>query len=548
MKKLKLLLGIGILAMAQAAAIRWGSPYAPVVMPCPEDIETIWAIEDSHTQSDVPLVSALQNCGMPVAYDAQKNRFYCTLGTGLGEEWPKIHLTAPEAGGVRLVFTDDYSYDACDDAVRQGNAYEVLAYTDTEYAYFEIVFTGMQQICMTSSGAFGPEDIPVKVSLSTGREALVSDGRSHYRGGVTMQSLKHGYRIEFTKSSDGKRKTAREVPGMGRLENLVLIPMVFDRTMMRDRLNWELYAELVAPQEPFSARSPSYVELFVNGAYEGIYLMIEPYDYEVELAKYGPEHVITDSVYRTGSVRSDKDRPTCQGAYIEGRGYELHYLPAGAEAFAAIEDLIDLCRGEDDERFCSEGLNMLDLDSLLRTELYMQGAGLTDNAFNNLFVWARLENGRYRYVFFPWDMDMSWGAWQEQIGEHYDKWQYFPIADRMINLDAGGIVRSALADMWSEMRQKTLTVENVEEKVMRYGQELYDSGAVRRNAERWDSEDYEVNGYALVEFAAQRLPLIDRVVAYIAGTDDRIQMLEYTDYDVKCGEIFGIGEEPQADD
>ena len=59
MKKMKLLGAMLALLALIGVVVVCASPYAPVVMPCPEDIEAIWAIEDSREESEVPLVTAL---------------------------------------------------------------------------------------------------------------------------------------------------------------------------------------------------------------------------------------------------------------------------------------------------------------------------------------------------------------------------------------------------------------------------------------------------------------------------------------------------------
>ena len=124
-ERLRILLGMALLLMAAAAVIVCASPYAPVVEAAPENIEDIWAIEDAREESEVPLVTALQNHGQALGYDADKNTFYCTLGMDNGDAWPDIRLTAPQNPGVKLCFVDDYSYDWCSDAVMEGYPYQV---------------------------------------------------------------------------------------------------------------------------------------------------------------------------------------------------------------------------------------------------------------------------------------------------------------------------------------------------------------------------------------------------------------------------------------
>ena len=54
-----MLLAMAALVLALAGVIACASPYAPAAAPAPEDVETIWAIEDAREESDVPLVTAL---------------------------------------------------------------------------------------------------------------------------------------------------------------------------------------------------------------------------------------------------------------------------------------------------------------------------------------------------------------------------------------------------------------------------------------------------------------------------------------------------------
>ena len=78
MKRLKLLGAILALLALIALVIVYASPYAPVVQPV-MDIEEIWAIEDTRAESETPLVTALELSGMPLARDAEANRFYCII-------------------------------------------------------------------------------------------------------------------------------------------------------------------------------------------------------------------------------------------------------------------------------------------------------------------------------------------------------------------------------------------------------------------------------------------------------------------------------------
>jgi len=539
MKKLKLLLAMLGLAVLMAAAVLLGSPYAPVVAPAVE-IEEIWAIEDAREESDRPLVTRLENNGVPLAYDRENNTFYCTLGLGHAEAWPDIHLTAPGAQDVQLVFVDDYAYDWCADAIRDGYPYQVMAYTKDEFFYFDLVFTGMMQVCIDAEEALGKEDRPARVSVHTPQGALTSHARTHYRGGVTVKFEKHPYKIEFTRTSDGRGKMMQEVPTLGHMDQFVLIPMWYDNDFLRDRLSWSIYGELVGSDAPYGARRHSYVELFVNDRHEGVYLLLEPYDHEKEIAKTGTAHLETDRIYASCPAWSIEDRPTIETQGNPPYRFAMHRQMQGTDPFDAIRTYIDICLEEDDEAFAGQMLDRVDIDSMLRYHLILQSFGLGDNVYNNLFVWAVREDDRFIYRFVPWDMDMSWGENDhiEWIREDYDGWMYFPAADRLLNLKPE--IRARWAEMWRQMRQTVLTRENIEEKLLRYSAELNDSGAMLRNAERWNKDHSESDPFEILNYTDMRMELLDRTVEYIVSTPGDIEMLMYDDPEQESGVIYGF--------
>lgn len=540
MKRLKLLLGILAMTALMGATVALFSPYAPLVAP-PMDIEEIWAIEDVRRESDVPLVTCLENNGVPLAYDRGNNTFYCTLGLEHEDAWPDIHLTAPGAQDVQLVFVDDYTYDWCADAIRDGYPYQVMAYTQDEFYYFDLVFTGMMQVCIDAKETLGKEDKPAMVSVHTPEGALTSHARTHYRGGVTVKFEKHPYKIEFTRTSDGRSKITQEVPTLGQMDQFVLIPMWYDNDFLRDRLSWSLYGELVGSDVPYGMRRHSYVELFVNDRHEGVYLLLEPYDHETEIGKTGISHLETDWLYASCPAWSIEDRPTIDAKdFNPPYRFAMHRQMQGMDPFDGIRDYMEICMEPDDKVFVQRMMEQVDIDSMLRYHLLLQSFGLGDNVYNNQFIWAVREHDRLVYRFVPWDMDMSWGENDhiEWIREDYDGWMYFPAADRLLNLNQE--VRTRWADMWQQMRENVLTKENIEEKLLAYSAELNDSGAIMRNAQRWSKDHSVSDPFEILNYVDMRMELLDRTVEYIAGTPGDIEMLMYDDPAQESGQIYGF--------
>ena len=506
MNRKRLLPGMLALLAVLAAAVYAGSPYVPAAEEAPEDIERIWAIEDAREESDEPLVTALEMNGVPLAYDAQENMFYCTLGLTDGESWPDLRLTAPDDRDVRLMFVDDYTYDWRSDAVAEGLPYQVLAYTDTAFWYFDLVFTGLPIVQLAAEAPISEADTRTQFTFSVfGEPAQRTPARAHLRGDRSLSwKPKGGYKIEFTRGGDGG-KVPQRVAGLCETDEIILLPLAIDNTMMRDRLSWDVVGMAFDPDEGFGALPNQYVEVFVDGRYEGVYLMMKPYDIGEEMRKEGQETIFRDSLYRVTRLEMAKDRPVLEDPTSPETGFELFYAPSAAHGFHGLRAYVELIAERDDAKFTQKALACLDLDSLLRYTLIMQLGCMVDNAGNNLYIWAHSQGGQVRYRFAFWDMDLTWGLY---AGDEGDRWVELAVADRVIALDVGG-ARSRIGEIWADLKRRGVTAETVEALVTQYVHELGDSGAYARDAQRWEKGGFDPDGYEIVGFASARFEMMD---------------------------------------
>lgn len=526
MKRLKLLLGMAALACAIGLTVKYGSAYRPVVGPVRE-IEAIWAIEDEREESEEPLVMRLFCNGAEAAYDAESNTFYCTLGLENGEEWPEIELTTAKnvGGGLTLCFADDYAYDACADAIRDGYAYQIMAYTDETYSYSDVVFTGLPILSLHTAEEITTEDTPAALNLAYGNgERLEANARAHLRGNASLVRLdKHSYKVEFTRTEDGKKKIPQNVPGLGQTDEIILLAMGFDPNMVRDRLSWSMIERIWPKDEAFAPVGREYVEVFVNDAYQGAYLMMVPFDRRAEIEKAGAGSAQRDSLYRSVIAAVDKGRPIDEG-------YELFIAPDAENPFAGLQTYLRLDSGEmDDETFCREAAAHIDVPSLMRYTLLVQGMALCDNIFNNMYVWAHETAAGVVYRFIPWDMDLSW---EKEPGAYWDCWMIDALACRVIELNVSG-ARAELAAQWRQMSEAGFTIDAVREELALYQHELTDSGAFLRDAERWGKEQDEMDVSQIEAVAEYRFDLLCRLTQAIGETGEEFRFADF-ETDEEC--------------
>ena len=103
------------------------------------------------------------------------------------------------------------------------------------------------------------------------------------------------------------------------------------------------------------------------------------------------------------------------------------------------------------------------------------------------------------------------------------------VLDQMLDLDTGGI-RTRLAERWQAYSEGPLGLENIRSIAERCAGELNDSGAMARNAERWETEAYTSDVQEILDFAEWRHKIIDVAVEQITSADGRVDFLTETSY------------------
>lgn len=494
------------------------------VQPAP-DIEFLWGIEDTRSESAVPLVTYLENNGSALGYDAENNTFYCTLGMNTGSEWPDISLCAPEADGVSICFSDDYSYDWCNQAIEEGYAYELMAYTDTEYAYFSLVFTGLPIVTLHTEEEIGTEYVPAYTRISSADHAPVSSlSKAHIRGAIyKADHPKKSYRIEFHRINQNGKDKKQKISALGMPEDSdwLLIANAADNTQLRNHLAWDMWRQWNPDGNAFSLLQSRMVEVFVNNEYMGLYQLMQRIDTDQEIVRMGG-NLLTDCAFRILAPTNTKDRlvkdyKATADVHIELRKAPQQYTDEGA--FGILDRYIELADVKqgllDNQAFIDSIQKHMDVKSLISYYLFSQAISLwEDNVYNNLYIWA-IQNGKdYSYYFAPWDMDRSFFLKHSQSSLPLLEGQDDVCIDlrvpvRLLNLD-GADSRRILWELWNEKRASILDNETLYQWFADAQHLVNGSGAYMRNAEKWLDQAEQLDITELYDYAVQHLGTLER--------------------------------------
>ena len=509
--------------LAQSPTYRAHTAVEPML-----ELEEIWAIEDAREESGAPLVTGMRNGDHEMGYDAESDTFYCTIGMETGEDWPELALFAQAAEGaenLRVVWVDDYSYDYASDAVREGWRYELLAYTDTEFAYIGVVFTGLPIVTLRVDGgaeALSEEYTPARMAVSGAGYAGVNSGAMvHLRGGGFVKEYpKYSYRVELhTLSSHGDEKNDLSVLGMPADSDWILIANAADSTCARNELAWSIWRDWNADGRGFMLQQSRMVEVFVEDEYAGIYQIMQRIRPEEEIVRMGG-NLNTDYCARVIKDVNIESRPVIDLMDSVNYWAELRYAPQGVSAkraFAQFEPYWQMntlndgnARWLEDEAFTETALRCTDMREMLEFFLFTQAAGLGyDNVFNNVYMWALRQGDHYVYHLSPWDMDM---AFTKMLGFEEDTPNlYLQQARRILDLNVAG-AQQLIRDIWNEKRATILTEDAMYQRFDAFEELLNASGAYLRESEKWYGGARELNLAEVQAFAVEHLHTIDLAI------------------------------------
>lgn len=525
--------GVGLMLdlLAQSPTYRAQTAVEPML-----ELEEIWAIEDEREESETLLVTGMRNGDQELGFDAESGTFYCTVGMEAGETWPELALFAQGQDGqenLRVVWVDDYAYDYPGDAVREGWRYELMAYTDTQYAYIGVVFTGLPLVTLSVDGGtetLGEEYTAGRMAVSgAGYEGINSGALVHLRGGGFVKEYpKFSYRVELhTLSAHGDEKNDLSVLGMPADSDWLLISNAADSTCARNELAWGIWRDWNADGRGFMLQQSRMVEVFVENEYVGIYQLMQRIRPREEIVRMGG-NLNTDVCARVIKDVNIENRPVIDLMDSVNYWAELRYAPQGVSAKHAFDQFEPYWRMNtmdaghawymDDGTFAETAVRCTNVQKMMDFFLFTQAAGLGyDNVFNNVYMWAIKQGNHYVYHLSPWDMDM---AFTKMLGFEEDTPNLYLVqARRMLDLDIAG-AQQMLRDIWSEKRATILTEDAMYQRFEEFEELLNASGAYLRESEKWYGGARELNLTEIQAFAVEHLRTIDRAIDNLWPLDE----------------------------
>ena len=459
---------------------------------------------DDPKTSNRQLLGELLIYGVRCAFDAASATFFFPSPVGVVRAWD---LRAPGEEPVLLLWEPV--------APQFGRAYSLTA-VSRSYSYtYSLIFTGLPivQISGITDAAMSRTLRPAGFSLTyysehMGRvQSVQSQMLIRHRGASSMAYPKKSFAIRLT-DRHGVGNNNISLLGMRRSSSWILDAMYIDRSKMRERVSmdiWNSYSsplahEGVSPIVQNGTRG-RYAEVFIGDEYWGLYCLTETINrQQIGLRRYVPEEGVRSVKYNGqhwGSAtlfRGYRPGPPAAGYFWSGFRQDFPDPRRGEPAFwEPIYEFVQFVVNSSDEQFSARIADFIQVGNFVEYLILQVVSYAHDNTGKNL-IWSIYDvtDPELNRIFLtPWDLDATWGdtwhfgrthptaTWLNVTPEHDSVlWR------RLVYTNAGGF-RDKLVARWLELREAQLSVDSILAHFDAYFRLFEETGAWRREIERW---------------------------------------------------------------
>ena len=229
--------------------------------------------------------------------------------------------------------------------------------------------------------------------ISSTTDETISNVGFRLRGNTSRSSAKKSFKVSFNSFIPGRKWNG--------LEKLNLNGEHNDVSIMRSRLSNQLlkYAELP------TART-SYVRLFINNEYKGLYINVEHIDDEFLKKRFIND--TTGNLFKCSYGANLKQLGITSAPYVS-----LYELKTNNQQndYSGLINFIDILNNTNADQFTCAIQSVFDVDSYLRTLAVEILIGHWDGYavnMNNYYLYERPSDGKF--VFIEYDMDNTFGV------------------------------------------------------------------------------------------------------------------------------------------
>lgn len=498
------------------------------------NLQKVKEIKDTLEEKEELDFTALLCNEIRVPFDEASNTFYVPLDR-TSEQWEKLEFMSGQPE-FQILFEKDVTDGEKKELIASNEKVSIVVYNDQFWSEYYVTFTGLPIVDLaTNEGFYAEEEITGIVNFYDTNFTLhgitSSEYNGHIRGNTSRMFPKKAYKLNLVKTTDDGATELNKISlfGMRKDDDWMLTALYNDDTKIRDQLSmqvWDMYGANTVSEKGYYGPKMTYVEVFADNSYCGLYGLMEPVDAkQLDLAE-------EDYLYKrknSGGLNYETFHSS-EDPYVVLNGFELKEGIINEEIWQPMARLASVTYTSD-EAFSYYIEDTVDMDNILRFWLFMQIITGHDHTAKNVFYVAKYDETleyKYKFYFAPWDLDLTWG--NVSVGEvnpHYTAYEKdtmdnrvrWDTADRLIDMNYDDC-QQYVQNLYSMLRKSVLSNEAIEEIIRTQDDVIRSSGAFTRDKERWPEGLHAENCEELISYATGRLEFLDKALYNFSWFDD----------------------------
>lgn len=472
--------------------------------------------------------------GEPLPYDESSNTFF--LPMSMETTWEEGAFAAvSDENMLELYFAEDFKSQNKLAYMEQNQSISFFVLNQSEYRESKLKITGVPIMTFSQTEDMTEDGLGIfayTLYNTADQNDWVTKGytSSALHGNTSLAYEKKSLRLKLLKKSEeGYEKSNKKLLGMRDDDDWILNSLYADENRVRDKLAIDLWQELGANSNPYQKNfgfQAEYVEIFIGGGYQGLYLLMHPVDRKqvgidpvsAQLSK-NPDNIerIYKKKYTAAWNVADFEGELPDPAMPDFRGGYFLKADTILEDLSEWEMLKNVaeCMQKEGADFEASLEQVVDTQNVIENWLFYQAiAGFDNQGKNNYFVTKQEGNGLKGY-FIPWDLNISFGA-------VYTENPYYCTIDtstvktivewepgnKLIHADKNLRVENA-GEIWKKWRKHQLSEQAFVKRVDALEAYVKKTGAFAREKERFANGNCNDDFETIKSYTLERMQFID---------------------------------------
>ena len=423
-------------------------------------------------------------------------------------------IPAPASGLITSISLDKlYEFYLPVSSIQTGVAYEV-SYQNN---FYKLYFTRLPIINLSVKDSISDDYAGGLINIADTINASTTINMGvKIRGSYSRTFPKKSYHIQLWADSTGATTTSESFFGMRNDQTWLLLAIYNEKLRLNNKLSQELWLKMdtlyyanLEPDAHSSIRS-KYVEVFLNGSYQGVYLFAEDMDRkQLQLKKQTVSNpggeLYKGETWDNGTLFRGLDAFPVASTEDWG-GWEVNY--PDTTNWINLYQFTDFAVNSPDSTFKQQISTKIRPDNFADYFIFLNILRAEDNQGKNLFLARYGKNEPYFIA--PWDLDGTWGYyWDGSRKDVTNDILSNGLFNRLLNTPS---FKSQLITRWFSLRKTILSADILLKSITTDYDFLTENGVYERENMKWagDLLSYGTDELAYIQnWTKNRLAWLD---------------------------------------